>query len=359
MVSVDDASVRSRRGAKRATETHASDEPVSERRVGKGRFRHVVSTAFALLLVLVVAWFIRSGWETLAASSSTEAPRAEPAVFGFRVVKRYRHDPEAFTQGLLWLNGSLYESLGLYDKSAVRELQLVDAASSEDKSVGSAIGEMRVVREVRNAPHEFGEGLVHVGDGELMQLLWRVSDVVRYSARPGEGGHLERRHKGSRTSLTDGWGLEFDGTSLLATDSGPDVYFLDPETLAQQRSIRVQDEGRTIEMVNELELIDGELFANIFGSECVAKISPATGSVIAWIDLTGLLDRRKASEAARKRGLAAPDVLNGIAWDPSSRRLFVTGKLWPRLYEIELVPSNLTLTEMRDRCIPQRNFFRQ
>merc|ERR1712232_351921 len=157
--------------------------------------------------------------------------------------------------------------------------------------------------------------------------------VVRYSARTGKGGHLERKTKQSNTPLTDGWGLETDGESLLVTDSGPDIFFLDPETLGVRRKIQVQDDGRPIEMVNDLEVINGEVWANIFGMECLARISPETGTVNGWVMLDGL---KRLAWAETKAGSDPPDVLNGIAWDPEGKRLFVTGKLWPSLFEIEV-----------------------
>merc|ERR1712048_1519560 len=179
----------------------------------------------------------------------------------------------------------------------------------------------------------------------------------RFSVSPGDPGHLTHKTH-FKTPLSDGWGLEFDGTSLLATDSGPLVHFLDPSTLELRRSVRVEDEGRIVEMVNELELIDGELWANIFGMECIARIDPSSGKVLGWVVFTGILDRKRATVAAKRQGLDPPDVMNGIAFDASSRRLFVTGKLWPRLYEIEVVASNMSVEEARRRCIPTHNIFK-
>lgn len=261
-------------------------------------------------------------------------------------MQRYHHDPLAFTQGLLWLNGSLYESTGLYGRSSVREVRL------------GAGGGAKVVREVKLEQEHFGEGLVY-WQGELLQLLWRRPDGLRFSARAGSDGHLERKPGGFRTPLQDGWGLAAHGDVLLATDSGPDVFHLDPATFELRRTVRVTDDGRPVEMVNELELIDGELWANVFGAECLARVDPASGAVLGWVDLTGLLDRRRAAADAAAKGRDPPDVLNGIAWDAEKRRLFVTGKLWPSLFEIEVVPHpSLSLEEARRRCIPARNIFR-
>merc|ERR1712048_949686 len=181
----------------------------------------------------------------------------------------------------------------------------------------------------------------------------------RFSVSPGDPGHLTHKTH-FKTPLSDGWGLEFDGTSLLATDSGPDVYFLDPSTLEIQRSVRVEDEGRVVEMVNELELIDGELWANIYGMDCIARIDPSTGVVSGWVVLTNILSPEEEFELKRATISAKADpILNGIAFDASSRRLFVTGKLWPRLYQIDVVPSNISIEEARHLCIPKRNLARE
>jgi len=270
----------------------------------------------------------------------------EPLVYSYRVVQRYRHDPKAFTQGLLWLNGSLYESLGLYGRSAVREVRLVGN------------GGYKVLREVALGAQDFGEGLLHFR-GELLQLQWRRPDVYRFSALAGEGGHLERKAGlDFKTPLKDGWGFATDGEVLIATDSGHDLFHIDPTNFEIRRSVPIMDGGRAVDMVNELEMIDGEIWGNVFGKECIARIDPSTGVVRGWVDLTGILDRHRASADAAAKGLEPPDVLNGIAWDPEGRRLFVTGKLWPRLFEIEVVPHpTLTLAQARKRCIPEVNLF--
>eukprot|EP00927_Polykrikos_kofoidii_P050121 TRINITY_DN44056_c0_g1_i1.p1 TRINITY_DN44056_c0_g1~~TRINITY_DN44056_c0_g1_i1.p1 ORF type:complete len:349 (-),score=43.03 TRINITY_DN44056_c0_g1_i1:85-1131(-) len=309
----------------------------------------VRSVRFAFLAVTVCAIvafiFLRNGSE-VPSSSLPIVSSSAPTVFSYRIIRKYRHDPKSFTQGLLWLNGSLYESTGLYGRSAVREVRL------------SSDGSAKVVREVRLGGHDFGEGLAHVGGGELLQLLWRKPDVYRYSASPGENGHLIRATRSSTTPFSDGWGLAFDGESLLVTDSGPDIFFLDPSNFELQRSVRVTDAGQVVEMVNELEVVDGEIWANNFGTDCIARISPADGTVIGWVVFTNLIDKEKAASFAQKRGREAPDIFNGIAWDAEARRLFVTGKLWPVLFEVEVVPSNMSLAEARRLCIPPRNIFR-
>lgn len=267
-----------------------------------------------------------------------------PSVYGIRVVQTYTHDPLAFTQGLFWLNGSLYESTGLYGRSGVREVRL-------DGSV---------VREVLNPNKkaDFGEGLVNMGNGRLLQILWKTGRGYVWDARAGADGDLQLKPPHFQTALSDGWGLEYDGTSLIATDSGPDLFFLDPKDYSVRDVVQVTDDGRPIEMVNELELIDGELWANIYGNECLARIDPATGQVKAWVLLDGLIDRPAEARAAKKAHRQPPDVLNGIAWIPEERRLLVTGKLWPSLFEIVLQPATVDIAEARRRCIPNVNIFR-
>lgn len=282
------------------------------------------------------------------AAADPSASAREPGVYGFRVVRQYQHDPEAFTQGLLWLNGSLYESTGLYGRSSVREVRLGRSGAS------------KVVRRQQVDQEFFGEGLVH-WRGELLQLLWRRGDGLRYSAQAGKGGHLRLQHGlGFKTPLSDGWGIASDGQALLVTDGGAEVFHLDPESFAVRRATRVMDAGRAVEMINELEVVDGELWGNVYGTECLARISIETGEVLGWVMLAGLLDRASAAENARRSGVQPPDVLNGIAWDAETRRLFVTGKLWPTLFQIEVVPTpGVSLDIARQHCIPTQNIFRR
>jgi len=270
----------------------------------------------------------------------------DPVVYSYRVVRKYNHDPRSFTQGLLWLDGALYESAGLYGQSLIREVRLTEDGKSE------------VVREVKLKRSQFAEGLTH-WNNELLMLLWKKPDVIRIDARAGPEGHLKIKEQRSKTPLSDGWGLTSGHGVLFATDSGPDVHHLHPDTFELQKTVRVEDAGHPVEMINELEMVDGELWGNVFGNECIVRVDPSSGAVRGWIDLTGILDWRRATADAGVAGRPPPDVMNGIAWDPDTRRLFVTGKLWPELFEIEVVPHpTLTLDEARERCIPRRNVFR-
>ncbi len=229
----------------------------------------------------------------------------------YQVVHTYPHDAQAYTQGLIYLDGHLYESTGLNGQSSLR---------MEDLETG------RVLQEQDVPGKYFAEGLAPWGS-TLIQLTWQshIAFVYdRFSFRllrtfpyPGEG-----------------WGLTEDGKSLILSDGTADLRFLDPTTFRELRRITVKDRGKPVTQLNELEYIHEEIYANIWHSDRIARISPATGKVLGFIDLSGLLpaDQRSSPEA----------VLNGIAYDPAHDRLFVTGKLWPNLFEIKVIPEART-----------------
>jgi glutamine cyclotransferase len=226
----------------------------------------------------------------------------------YKVVHAYPHDPQAYTQGLLFLDGHLYESTGLNGRSSLRMVDLTTG---------------HVLQSVPVPSQYFAEGLASWGS-TLIQLTWQshVAFVYdRFSFRllrnlPYEG---------------DGWGLTGDGRNLILSDGSATLKFLDPATFHLVRSIQVTDQGAPVTQLNELEYVHGEIYANVWHSDRIARIAPATGKVLGWIDLTGILpaDQRTDPEA----------VLNGIAYDAAHNRLFVTGKLWPRLFEIKVVPQ--------------------
>lgn len=228
-------------------------------------------------------------------------------VYGFVVKRTYPHDPQAFTQGLFYKDGYLYESTGLQGKSSLRKVELATG---------------KVVQKKELASEFFGEGSAAVGQ-EIIGLTWTsnvgfVYDIKTFS--------LKRRFN----YAGEGWGLASDGDLLYMSDGTPAIRVLDAKTLQEVRRIQVTAEGRPIARLNELEVVDGQIFANVWGTDVIARIDPDSGNVVGWIDLTGLLPG-----AQRSDNIDA--VLNGIAWDGKQRRLFVTGKLWPKLFEIELV----------------------
>jgi glutamine cyclotransferase len=226
------------------------------------------------------------------------------------VVARYPHDPDAFTQGLLWHDGSLYESTGLYGRSSVRR---VDLASGRVEAMSSL------------PPGFFGEGLT-LARGRLVQLTWREGIALLWE--PNTLGPLgERPYRG------EGWGLAFDGARLLHSDGTARLTLRDPESLAVTGELTVTDGGRPVSLLNELEWVDGALWANLWQSDELVRIDPASGVVTGRLDLAPL----RAEATAQSGG--ALDVLNGVAWRPDTGTLLVTGKLWPLLFELALEPA--------------------
>lgn len=225
------------------------------------------------------------------------------------LVRSLPHDPQAFTEGLLIHDGLLYESTGMVGASSITIRRLNDG---------------RVVKRVTVGAPYFGEGIA-LWRNRLISLTWRHRTGFIW-ALPG------LRRTGTFHYDGEGWALTSDGTRLIMSDGTANLRFLDPETLAETGQITVRDaDGRTVPMLNELEYVDGEILANVWMTDRIARIDPASGRVIDWIDLTDLVARAHADGAT-----GPDDVLNGIAWDADKRQLFVTGKNWSKLYEIRL-----------------------
>jgi glutaminyl-peptide cyclotransferase len=257
-------------------------------------------------IVLLVATLLLG---PLAVTAQEASPVAAIApTFGYRVVTEYPHDRRAFTQGLAYVDGVLYEGTGLYGESTLRR---VDLETGE------------VQQAVRLSEEYFGEGIAVLGD-RIYQLTWKNGVCVVVDRETFE-------LQDAFTYQTEGWGLTTDGERLIMSDGTNRLFIRDPETFAELDTIDVYDGARAIWNLNELEVVDDEIWANVWQTDLIARIDPETGQVTGWIDLTGLL-----SEKGRQRH--SVDVLNGIALDPETDRLFVTGKLWPKLFEIEVVP---------------------
>ena len=236
------------------------------------------------------------------APTTPTTPGGTPIYSGV-VVERLPHDPQAFTQGLFFVNGQLYETTGMEGQSELRKLDLRTGAVQ--------------MRRGLPAPY-FGEGSVAL-DGRLYQLTWKnqrafVYDLATFAPRD------------TLTYTGEGWGLTTDGTQLYMSDGTARLRVLDPRTFAVRRTIDVTDAGSPVSQLNELEWMDGEILANVWQSEQLARIDPKTGNVTGWIDLTGILP------ASQRTG--REDVLNGIAYDTTTKKLYVTGKWWPALFEI-------------------------
>ncbi|MBT8452150.1 MAG: glutaminyl-peptide cyclotransferase [Deltaproteobacteria bacterium] len=229
-----------------------------------------------------------------------------PEALGVRVVRQYPHDKDAFTQGLIWHDGVMYESTGQYGKSSLRRVRLED---------GKVLAERELESEL------FGEGLARVGE-HLIQLTWRsglalISDLATLEQRSTV------RYRG------EGWGLCFDGTALVMSDGSSVLEFRDPLSMDVLREVRVVREGRPVPRLNELECVGSEIYANVWQSDEILRIDSKTGRVTAIVDASALLTRFESLRA---------DVLNGIAYRPDSKTFLLTGKLWPQLFEVELVP---------------------
>lgn len=252
------------------------------------------------------------------APSATATPSPFPApspsgansgtpIYGYHIVNTYPHDPSAFTQGLVFEDGVLYEGTGLRGRSTLRRVALETGI---------------VLQRGRLADRFFGEGITIYGDW-IVQLTWQSNTGFVYDKDSFE--RLREFHY-----PTEGWGLTHDGEHLIMSDGTATLHFLDPESLQEIARIEVVDDKGPVTRLNELEYIRGEIYANVWQTERIARIDPQTGRVVGWIDLTGLV---RALDTTQRI-----DVLNGIAYDAQGDRLFVTGKLWPKLFEVELVP---------------------
>jgi len=243
------------------------------------------------------------------AASQTPTPlQIDPSdVWGYRVVADYPHDAEAYTQGLDIHEGVLYEGTGLYGESSLRR---VDLATGE------------VLQEVPLSEEYFGEGIVVVDD-RIFQLTWQEQTAFLYDRETFEVVE-------TFTYETQGWGLTHDGERLIMSDGSDRITFRDTATFEEIGPIDVTYQGVPVPYLNELEYIDGEIWANVYLTDYVVRIDPESGEVTGWIDFSGLLTEQE--QASLERG----EVLNGVAQDPDTGQLYVTGKMWPRMFEIEL-----------------------
>jgi glutamine cyclotransferase len=267
---------------------------------GRPRRKTVLLALGVVVVVVVTVLFAASRKEPSAAANAEQ-----PVRYGYRVVKVFPHDPSAFTQGLIFRDGFLYESIGLEGKSELRKVRLETGDVVERRAV--------------DARH-FAEGLAAFGE-RLFQLTWRSEVGFVYGLRDFESQR-------TFTYRGEGWGLASDAKRLVMSDGTSTLRFLDPESLRETGRLTVTEQGRRVANLNELEVVKDQIFANVWQTDDIVIIAPADGRVVGRIDLTGLLpsDDRPGT-----------DVLNGIAWDRERDRLLVTGKWWPKLFEIQLV----------------------
>jgi glutaminyl-peptide cyclotransferase len=255
---------------------------------------------------LVVAAVLVTGLARRPGFIAAQAPAPIPT-FGYTIVNTYPHDRDAYTQGLQYVDGVLYEGTGLNGQSSLRRVNLQTGEVLQRRSLSSQY---------------FGEGITVWGD-EIFQLTWQSGVAFVYD-------RATFTPKRSYNYRGEGWGLTRDATQLIMSDGTSDLRFIDPATFAERRRVRVTANGQPVEALNELEYIKGEVLANIYQTDMVARIDPSSGRLTGWVDFRGLL-------APRDRH-GKEDVLNGIAYDAAGDRLFVTGKLWAKLYEVRLVP---------------------
>ncbi|MDH3727115.1 MAG: glutaminyl-peptide cyclotransferase [Myxococcales bacterium] len=244
--------------------------------------------------------------EIRTSNSQAVTPTVKIEALRTRVLNRYPHDTNAFTQGLIWHDGVLYESTGQYGKSSLRRVRLDDG---------------KVLVERKLDPKLFGEGLARV-DERLVALTWRSGQAIVFDLETLEKQET-LRYDG------EGWGLCFDGTSLIMSDGSSTLTFRDPETMKVRSQLTVREDGIPVRMLNELECVGPHIYANLWRRHEIVRIDPSTGNVTASIDAKGLLSREEAARA---------DVLNGTAYKPDTKTFLLTGKLWPAVFEVEFIP---------------------
>lgn len=258
-----------------------------------------------LVALLVVALLVASG---AVAAQSTPFALTAP-VRQFEVVARYPHDVAAFTEGLIYLDGQLYEGTGMTGDSQLRLVDLENGA---------------VLKSVDLNSDEFGEGVTVLGD-RIYQLTWKTEIAHVYDLATFE-------EIGTRSYAGQGWGLTTDGTSLIMSNGSDQIVFRDPDTFEISRTISVRDGDTAISQLNELEYVNGVIWANVWMTNLIARIDAETGEVIDWLDLSAL-------DAEVRTANSNVDVLNGIAWNSDTGTMLVTGKYWPTLFEIKLLPA--------------------
>ena len=257
-----------------------------------------LTVAVLVVVICAVAFY--------AYQSFNQKPTLEPE-YTYQVVNKYPHDPKAFTEGLILYNGVFYEGTGLYGKSCIRTV---------DPETGAVLNQVDLPSEY------FGEGVTILND-VVYQLTWKEHVGFIYE--------LNLHKTGEFSIPNEGWGLTTDGKQLIMSDGTSTLSFINPDTMNIESTVTVTYDGKEVTQINELEYIEGKVYANIWQTNQIAIIDPATGNVVTWIDLTGLKNQLDS-----RNGI---DVLNGITYDQATSKIYVTGKFWPNLFEIKLVPK--------------------
>ncbi len=296
----------------RAQRRHTEAVKRAEQRSARVMWAGMLVGGAVAVAVFLVPKFREPSEETVApveiepSDSQADAATIEIEALRTRVLRRYPHDRNAFTQGLIWHDGFLYESTGGYGKSSLRRVRLGD---------GKVLAERKLDQRL------FGEGLARVDD-RLIALTWRSGQAI-----VSDLDTLEKR--GTFRYDGEGWGLCFDGTSLIMSDGSSTLAIRDPETMQVLRRVMVHKNGIPVRMLNELECVGPHVYANIWRRQEIVRIDLTNGDVTASIEARGLLSRDEAARA---------DVLNGIAYKPDTRTFLLTGKLWPAVFEVEFIP---------------------
>jgi len=262
----------------------------------------IVAGSVSAILVIGVGIFVQANWIFL----RPDCQSSSTPVFGYEIVNTYPHDETSFTEGLVYENGTLYESTGIYGISSLRKFTLTSGNILQNIPLDKAY---------------FAEGLTLM-DNQLVQLTWQEKKAFVYDK-------TSLQQVSEFSYPMEGWGLTHDANHFILSNGSPTIFFLDKKNFSVVREITVTDGTCSVYLLNELEYIQNEIYANLLGKNRIARISPETGKVLSWIDLTGLRPTDLPDPANR--------IPNGIAYDPATNRLFVTGKWWPKLYEIRLV----------------------
>ena len=265
----------------------------------------ILTKGYPLGTVRINATAWKNGQRQTASTSVFLKSNIAPKKYSYRVIKTFNHDPKAYTQGLFFHNGFLYEGTGQNGSSSLRKVELETG---------------KVIQSNNLEQDYFGEGITLFGD-KIYQLTWTSGIGFVYDAET-----FKRLHTFNYT--TQGWGLTTNGNELVMSDGSNTLYFMEPNDFSEVKKVEVFDNYGPQKMLNELEYINGKIWANVYTTNRVVIIDPQSGAVVSEIDFTGIL---KNSDKTGNE-----DVLNGIAYDPTSKRIFVTGKNWPKLYQVEI-----------------------